>query len=160
MGASVPSGPSPQQAAHDAWLERERVRYENQKRQFIERVGAYETIAGDYAMRASGTFEYDPSIGQLPTEGLSRQERFSPTFRPRDVNMNLITDPTQAYAATPGWFWSPSLGISKGTTKSPSEAQQGLTPPMTIGLPGWKPEPIGKKPFKPVIVDNYWTGRL
>ena len=161
MGASIPSGPSPQQAAYDAWLERERVRYQDQKRQFRERVGAYETLASDYSNRAAGSFEYDPSLSVMPTEGLMRQERFSPTFKPRDVNMNLITDPTQAYANTPGWFWAPSLGISKGTTVKPSEINQ-KTPtihPMFGGRFGQTGSPIfPQKP--PMVVDNYWTGRL
>lgn len=161
MGASVPSGPSPQQAAYDAWLERQRVKYEEEKRQFRERVGTYETLASDYQSSAMDTFEYTPG-GYKPPDAAALMDpaRFTPSFRPRDINMNVITDPTTAYARTPGWFWAPNLGITKGTTKSPDEVRQGLTPPMSIGLPGWKPEPIGNKPFKPVIVDNYWTGRL
>lgn len=160
MGASIPSGPSPQQARYDAWLERERVRYEDQKRQFRERVGAYETLTSDYSNRAAGSFEYDPSLSVMPTEGLMRQAKFAPTFKPRDVNMNLITDPTQAYANTPGWFWAPSLGISKGTTVKPSEINPkapSLHPYFASRL---RDSDVIFKPKPPMVVDNYWTGRL
>jgi hypothetical protein len=89
-----------------------------------------------------------------------RQARFAPTFKPRDINMELITDPTQAYANTPGWFWAPSLGISKGTTVKPSDIKP--KPPVNPIFGGWtgqtgSPE-FAKKP--PMVVNNYWTGRL
>lgn len=162
MGASVPSGPSPQQAAYDAWLERQRVKYEEEKRQFRERVGTYETLASDYQSNAMNTFEYTPGGYKPPeAEALMDPARFTPSFRPRDINMRPITDPTAAYARTPGWFWAPNLGISRGTTKTPSEVQQMLTRPTTAFIPNYGIQSMPtNKPTKPVIVDNYWTGRL
>lgn len=77
---SIPSGPSPEQQRIDAEFERERVKYESEKRRFLEQVASYETLSRGTMRQNASTFEnvapttFDPA-------GLFIPARFTPSLQ-------------------------------------------------------------------------------
>ena len=102
MGASVPKGPSKAQIKGEAELEAERVKFENERRLFIERVAAYETIASAPSGQRS-SFEYS-DWAPMDSTGLFIPAKFSPSFDPSKYEDKPWADLS--------WFSAPNLGIN------------------------------------------------
>lgn len=107
---SGPRGPSDAQIRQEARLEEERVRFENEKRQFIERVGAYETLATNRLQGERSSFEAADWVPPS-TVGIQIPERFSPSF---DFAKEMQSGRFDAVGQTSEywrWFDAPNLGI-------------------------------------------------
>lgn len=107
---SGPRGPSDAQIRQEARLEEERVRFENEKRQFIERVGAYETLATNRLQGERSSFEAADWVPPS-TVGIQIPERFSPSFdfakEMQSGRFNAVGNTSEYWR----WFDAPNLGI-------------------------------------------------
>jgi hypothetical protein len=100
MGGSAPRGPSDAQIKTEAQLEEERVKFENERRQFLERVGSYELVARNNLTGERGSFDTADWI-PMDSSGLFIPQRFDPSFNPgRYPGQDL------------SWFSAPNLGIN------------------------------------------------
>lgn len=120
---SGPKIPSQAKIKRDAQLEEERVRFENEKRLFIERVGSYETIASERQGASRGTFEYAPTV---PVEAGSLQipQRFDPTFDPSRYENFADADLS--------WFSAPNLGLNYEQVRSGNALNNTILPMVSI----------------------------
>jgi hypothetical protein len=100
MGPSVPKGPSAQQIKTESQLEEERVKFENEKRLFIERVGSYESIARDRLSGERTSFESADFV-PMDASGIYIPQKFDPSF-----------DPSKFAGQDFSWFNAPNLGIA------------------------------------------------
>lgn len=113
----IPSGPSPEQQRVDAEFERERVKYESEKRRFLEQVASYETLTRGAIQAQQNTFEYSPQTSIDPS-GLSIPSRFDPSLKPV-VTEGVSNFTWQSNGQTIGlrgqdqmnWYWAPNLGL-------------------------------------------------
>lgn len=105
MGPSVPRGPSAQQIKTESELEQQRVIFENQKRQFVERAASYESISRSRMAGEQGSFEYSDFNLPLDATGLYIPQKFSPTF-----------DPSAYQGQDFSWFNAPNLGVANQWT--------------------------------------------
>jgi hypothetical protein len=124
MGPSVPRGPSEAQIKTESELETERVRFEGERRQFIERVGAYETIARNNLSGERGSFD-TTDWTPMDSTGLYIPQKFDPSFNPNQmkyVGQDL------------SWFSAPNLGIGLN-------AQQQLADPLASTKVPYIPAP-------------------
>lgn len=118
MGMSAPKGPSQSQIKTEAQLEAERVKYENEKRRFIENVAQYELIASDQRRALETSFEFTPT-GVAPPEGsgLFIPAKFTPSFNPTDWQGNKYA------ASNMDWFNAPNLGINLPASSNQSTTE-------------------------------------
>ena len=100
MGPSTPKAKSDAQIKTEAQLEEERVRFEGEKRQFIERAGAYEALTRDRLSGERGSFEQADFI-PMNNAGIYIPQKFDPTF-----------DPTKFAGQDLSWFQAPNLGLA------------------------------------------------
>lgn len=100
MGPSVPRGPSEAQIKTESELEAERVRFEGERRRFIERVGAYETIARNNLNGERGSFD-TTDWTPMDSSGLYIPQKFDPSFNPGNYQGQDLS-----------WFSAPNLGIN------------------------------------------------
>jgi hypothetical protein len=127
MGPSVPRGPSEAQIKTEAELERERVKFENERRQFVERVGAYESLARTNLSGERSSFEV-ADWAPMDASGLFVPAKFDPSF-----------DPTRYSNQDLSWFSAPNLGINApGSTPSVNNPSQGLFNPLPANTNGSK----------------------
>ena len=107
MGPSIPRGPSEAQIKTEAQLEEERVRFENERRKFVERVGSYETIASQRLAGEQSSFEV-ADWAPMDATGLFIPSKFNPSF-----------DPTKFPGQDLSWFNAPNLGINTSNVPTP-----------------------------------------
>lgn len=99
-----PNIPSRAQIKTETQLEEERVKFENEKRLFIERVASYELIASQRLGQEAGSFEYAPSTETIPGS-IQTPAQFQASFDPTKFEaLNYRTDLS--------WFTAPNLGIN------------------------------------------------
>ena len=122
-----PNIPSSKRIKTEAQLEEERVKFENEKRLFIERVASYESISTQRLQSESNTFEnFTPSV-TMPGS-VKTSEGFSASFDPTKFEqLNFRTDLS--------WFTAPNLGINY---KQP-EWTRPYTPVFTVRNPNGSP---------------------
>lgn len=101
MPTSIPK-PNKYAIKTKAALEAERVKFENERRLFIERVASYETLASG-ADGARSSFEYK-EWAPMDSAGLFIPAKFSPTFDPTKWEKNRH--------ANLSWFSAPNLGLN------------------------------------------------
>jgi hypothetical protein len=123
MGAKVPKGPSKEQQAQDAELERQRVKYEEEKRRFIEGAAQNELISRQsMTTQEMGGFEFAPL--QIPEPGgLMTPQAFRPSigYSSGDGTVSVTyggPDNDRWTSSVPDWFWAPNLGISRPQANS------------------------------------------
>lgn len=115
-----PNAPSREKIKTEAQLEEERVKFENEKRLFIERVASYELISSQRLAAEGGTFESAPSMAPIPGS-IQIPERFQASFDPTKFEqLNFRTDLS--------WFTAPNLGINY----QQPEWIRPYTPPFTV----------------------------
>ena len=102
MPTSMPKGPSKAQIKTEADIEAERVKFENERRLFIERVASYETIASG-ADGARSSFEYK-DWAPMDSAGLFIPAKFDPTFDPTKYEGKRHADLS--------WFSAHNLGLN------------------------------------------------
>jgi hypothetical protein len=120
MGAKIPKGPSKEEQEKDAELERQRVKYEEEKRRFIEGAAQNELISRQaMTSQEMGGFEFAPIQIPEPT-GLMTPQAFRPSLgysAGDDTTKPSITfggpDNDRWTSTVPDWFWAPNLGISR-----------------------------------------------
>jgi len=100
MPKGAPRGPSKSEISAEEELERQRVRYSNEKRLFIERVASYEILATERSRSMMQSFEFSPETTINP-DAIKAPGTFDPTYTPSDP------------AAAPQWYYAPNLGISQ-----------------------------------------------
>lgn len=100
MGPSTPKAKSDAQIKTEAQLEEERVRFEGEKRQFIERAGAYEALTRDRLSGERSSFEQADFI-PMNNAGIYIPQKFDPTF-----------DPTKFAGQDLSWFQASNLGLN------------------------------------------------
>jgi hypothetical protein len=99
-----PNIPSRAQTKTETQLEEERVKFENEKRLFIERVASYELIASQRLGQEAGSFEYAPATEIMPGS-VQAPAQFQSSFDPTKFEaLNYRTDLS--------WFTAPNLGIN------------------------------------------------
>jgi len=99
-----PNIPSRAQIKTETQLEEERVKFENEKRQFIERVASYELLASNRLEGERGTFEYGTAREIMPGS-TQAPASFNASFDPSKFeSLNYRTDLS--------WFTAPNLGIN------------------------------------------------
>lgn len=142
---SVPRGPSAAQIRQEARLEEERVRFQNEKRQFIERVGAYETLASERLVGERGSFEF-ADWAPKSTVGIQIPAKFSPTFNFEQElgkgTFNSIESPSNYWE----WFNAPNLGV---TTNPDTRWERARNKPGMIGMNPGTPTTPGTDPRSP-----------
>lgn len=151
---SGPRGPSDAQIRQEARLEEERVRFENEKRQFIERVGAYETLASNRLQGERSSFEAADWVPPS-TIGIQIPEKFSPSF---DFAKEMQSGRFDAVGNTSEywrWFDAPNLGIRapsfenhgfvKGGNRFSSPFGLGMSRNNGTTIPG-QPQPGVRRP--------------
>ena len=111
FGHQVPKGPSQAQIKTDAALEAERVKFEDQKRKFIERVASYEMIATDQRSSEGSSFEVADWTKNY-NAGLFIPPKFNPTFDPSKFGNQDLSS-----------FAAPNLGLNDPTWKIPTNFQ-------------------------------------
>jgi hypothetical protein len=121
MGAKIPKGPSKEQQAQDAELERQRVKYEEEKRRFIEGAAQNELISRQsMTSQEMGGFEFAPL--QIPEpNSLMTPQSFRPSIGYSSGDGTLTyggPDNDRWTSSVPDWFWSPNLGISRPQANS------------------------------------------
>lgn len=115
-GPSIPSGPSPEQQRIDAEFERERVKYEQEKRRFLEQVASYETLSRGTIQARESSFENAPPTA-YDASGLFIPARFDPSLNP--TSNALGTEWFTGSGTRLGyrtndqmsWYWAPNLGL-------------------------------------------------
>lgn len=107
---SGPKIPSEAKIKRDAQLEADRVKFENEKRLFIQRVASYENIAVDRLGGGRGSMEYVDSL-PASTAGIQIPEHFTPTFQPGKYE-ELIRTNTVDPKIDLSWFTAPNLGLN------------------------------------------------
>jgi hypothetical protein len=141
----IPRGKSDAEIALEASLEKDRVKFENEKRRFLEHVGAYETIATNSVQGARHSFEYaDQLPGANPNgSGLYIPSRFNPTFDPsKYVNQDLsgfaapnlglgdptfrVTTPFQSSNSMIGNMWGSQMPWQRGWSSNVSQMSRGF----------------------------------
>lgn len=102
MGPSVPKAKSDAEIKTEAQLEEERVRFEGEKRQFIERAASYEALARDNLSGERTSFE---AVDWVPPSavGIQIPQKFDPTFDPTNIRYQ---------GQDLSWFKAPNLGIN------------------------------------------------
>lgn len=99
MGGA-PRGPSEAQIKTEAKLEEERVRFEGERRQFLERVGSYELVARNNLSGERGSFDTADWI-PMDSSGLFIPQKFDPSFNPGSYQDQDLS-----------WFSAPNLGVN------------------------------------------------
>ena len=110
----VPKGPSNSQIKSDAMVEEARVRFEADRRTFLERVASYDIASEGQRRMDGGSLEYiDPSFkdpNDFGIAGLSIPGKFSPSLdfskfsAQRKPDFSWATAPNLGY--TPDWAQS------------------------------------------------------
>ena len=107
MGKGAPKGPSEVQIQAQSDLESQRVRYEDEKRRFIENVASYELLASE-AMRARGS-SFQVQDMPVIADNRSAPMAFDPTFDPTSLTGAAQSE----FNKNNSWYWAPNLGIDK-----------------------------------------------
>ena len=107
MGPSIPRGPGEGQIKTEAYLEQERVKFEDEKRRFIERVGSYETIARSNLSGERASFEVSDWT-PMDSAGLFIPAKFDPTF---DPNTSKQLQGQRLDRLDLSWFNADNLGF-------------------------------------------------
>lgn len=89
MGASVPSGPSEAEITAQEQEQERRIRFEEEKRQFLGEVGAYELMTQSAIDRRASSLEYQTGPTSPPPESLFVPAKFTPTV---DFDPALLKD--------------------------------------------------------------------
>ena len=100
MGPSIPKGPSNAQIKTEAQLEAERVKFEGERRRFVERVGMYETVAQNNLSGERGSFDR-ADWTPMDSTGIFIPQKFDPSFNPGKYQGQDL-----------GWFAAPNLGLA------------------------------------------------
>jgi hypothetical protein len=116
MGGSVPRGPSDAQIKTESELEAERVKFEGERRQFLERVGSYELVARNNLSGERGSFD-TTDWTPMDSMGLFIPQKFDPSFNPGKYQGQDLS-----------WFSAPNLGINYTPPTPPSQMAPGLRP--------------------------------
>ena len=160
---SVPRGPSDAQIMQESRLEEERVRFQNEKRQFIERVGAYESLASQNLTGERSSFEAADFVPRS-TVGLQVPAKFTPSFNFEQElgkgTFNEIKTPSMYWQ----WFDAPNLGF---TTNPDTRFDRARNKPGLIGSgmnpstpttpptnPGTRPPGSGGKSVPPPLTQT------
>lgn len=105
-----PNIPSREKIKTETQLEEERVRFENEKRLFIERVASYESIASERLAAQKNTMEFVPTSQTAAPDSLFIPQRFGASFDPTKYEqLPFKTDLS--------WFTAPNLGINYNQPK-------------------------------------------
>lgn len=116
MGAGkIPSGPSEAQIKRESDFERERVKFEGEKRQYLEKVAAYDLIAQGTRQAQMGTFENQTQTPLFDSSGLFIPMKFNPSLTYQTMGPTG-TSWTTGSGQNLGnerldWYWSPNLGL-------------------------------------------------
>lgn len=89
MGANVPSGPSESEIKAEEQEQQRRIRFEEEKRQFLGEVGAYELMTQSAIDRRASSLEYQTGPMSPPPESLFVPAKFTPTI---DFDPKLMKD--------------------------------------------------------------------
>lgn len=110
MGKGAPKGPSESQIQAQSDLEAQRVKYEDEKRRFLERVASYELLTREAVRSQTSSFEVQ---GVSPVPDASRQATapFDPTFDPSQLSGTAQSE----FYKNNNWFWAPNLGVTQAS---------------------------------------------
>lgn len=108
MGKGAPSGPSDQEIKAEAELERERVKFEQEKQRFVERVASIELLKSEQRRATAASFQVQGLVTQQ--SNAQAQSPFDPTFDPLQFMSSHPQGNIEAedYA----WFKAPNLGLN------------------------------------------------
>ena len=121
MGKGAPSGPSDQEIRAESELERERIKFEQEKQRFVERVAGIDLLKSEQRRATAASFQVQGVVQQQ--SNATAPSPFDPTFDPLDFMSahpqgNITADD---YA----WFKAPNLGLNPGS--------QGAGSPKDLG---------------------------
>jgi len=112
MGKGAPSGPSDEEIRAEADLERERVKFEDEKRVFVERVAGIELLKTERRRALETSLQVQGLVNPASYEGAAPGEMFSPSFNPSTfISNNPLGNVTSDDYR---WFNAPNLGVGSG----------------------------------------------
>jgi len=110
MGKGAPRGPSESQIQAQSDLEAQRVKYEDEKRRFVERVASYELLTREAVRAQTGSFEVQ-GVSPVPDATRQATARFDPTFDPSKLSGTAQSE----FYKNNSWFWAPNLGVTQAS---------------------------------------------
>lgn len=119
----VPRGPSDAQIKTESELETERVRFENERRQFLEQVGSYEMLTRSNLSGERGSFDTADWI-PMDSAGLFIPQKFDPSFNPGKYQGQDLS-----------WFSAPNLGLNYTAPAIPNPMTTGMNSSKKRGRP-------------------------
>ena len=115
MGGA-PRGPSDAQIKTESELESERVKFEGERRRFLERVGSYELVARNNLSGERGSFDTTDWV-PMDSAGLFIPPKFDPSFNPGKYQGQDLS-----------WFSASNLGVNYTPPPTPDPMASGLRP--------------------------------
>ena len=143
MGGGGPDIKSDAEIAEDARMEEERIKFQGEKRTFLENVARYELLATDARKAHESTFEYQipgswnpggAGNGGSMGSGLFVPAKFNPSFDDSARNKVNTSIAGQSWS-NQEWFNSPNLGLFNPFAENKKNGGDVTKQYRTVGSP-------------------------